>query len=139
MKESKLASEYSTPNPEEILAARELGEEPPHQRSPMAAASEAVHVGIVDAELPAADRELPGEDLLLAGDEEVHLIDSEYVGDDIPGGATPTPDQNDVDDIGRAYGLTAQDDGALTSSEALLLARDRRRWELDPRSKDQTT
>lgn len=139
MKESKIASEYSTPNPEELLSARELGEEPPHQRSPTALASEAVRVGIVDASPPAADLELPGEELLLAGDEEVQLIDSEYVGDDIPGGATPTPDQNDVDEIGRAYGLTAQDDGALTSSEALLLARDRRRWELDPRSKDPAT
>lgn len=133
-RESKDSSEYSTPNPEQIYSAAELGEEPPHQGSPTATASEAIRAGIVDVLPPDPELELPGEELLLAGDEEVRLIDAEYVGDDIPGGATPTPGQNDVDDIGRAYGVSAQGDGELTSSEALLLVRDLRRWELDPRS-----
>jgi hypothetical protein len=39
----------------------------------------------------------------------------------------PTPDQDRVDDIGRAYGVAEEDSGELRTSAELLEARDRKR------------
>ncbi len=80
--------------------------------------------------------EIPGEADLRAGDPDVSLLDNEYSGEELPGGSMTTPDQNNVDDVGRAYGLTDEDSGALQSAEELQSRRDRHRWELDPRSRD---
>jgi Family of unknown function (DUF6335) len=52
------------------------------------------------------------------------------VGEETPGGSTPTPDQNNVDEIGRAYGLQDEDTGALRSGGEVLERRDRHRPEL---------
>jgi hypothetical protein len=59
------------------------------------------------------------------------------VGDETPGGLhpAPTPDQDVVDDIGRATGLTYEDDEPLRSVEKLR-DRDVHRWELNPESAD---
>jgi len=54
------------------------------------------------------------------------------VGEDTPGGSTPTPDQNGVDEIGRAYGLQEEDSGSLRSGGEILSRRDRHRSELKP-------
>jgi hypothetical protein len=85
-----------------------------------------------------AEEQIPGEQVLRSGDPDVNLMDVEYSGEEVPGGSTPTPDQNNVDEVGRAYGLTDEDSGALISAADLIDRRDRRRWELDPRSKDRT-
>src|SRR3972149_3263722 len=53
-------------------------------------------------------------------------------GEDRPGGSTPTPDQSNVDEIGRAYGLQDEDNGSLRTSSEVLAGRDRRRSELQP-------
>jgi hypothetical protein len=77
--------------------------------------------------------QIPTEDeTILVGDPDDRVLGNEYVGDDVPGGSTPTPDQNTVDDIGRAYGVQEEDSGALRTSSELLDRRDRRRAELDP-------
>jgi len=57
------------------------------------------------------------------------------VGDEAPGGDNPTPDQDIVDDLGRALGVEYQDNEELKGAEKLA-ERDRRRWELDPASSD---
>jgi hypothetical protein len=57
------------------------------------------------------------------------------VGDEAPGGDNPTPDQNVVEDIGRAIGLEYQDNEELKGDEKIV-ERDRRRWELDPASSE---
>ena len=62
---------------------------------------------------------------------------NEYVGEETPGGTTPTPDQNGVDEIGRAYGLQEEDNGALRSAAEVLSRRDRWRSELMPPRKPQ--
>ena len=67
-----------------------------------------------------------------AGDPDDDSLANEYVGEDIPGGSTPTPDQNEVDEIGRAYGLQDEDNGSLRTSSEVLARRDRRRPELQP-------
>ena len=54
-------------------------------------------------------------------------------GDEAPGGDNPTPDQDIVDDIGRALGVQYQDNEELRASDKVA-ARDRHRWELDPAS-----
>jgi len=85
---------------------------------------------------PQQPRRRSREAELRAGDPDVDLLESEYNGEEIPGGSMATPDQNDVDDVDRAYGLTDEDGGDVVLSEESRARRDRHRWELDPRSKD---
>ncbi len=55
------------------------------------------------------------------------------VGEELPGGSVATPDQDVVDNIGRAVGLTYQDDEPLRGADKVE-GRDQDRWELDPAS-----
>jgi hypothetical protein len=57
------------------------------------------------------------------------------VGDEAPGGDNPTPDQDIVDDIGRAVGVQYNDNEEL-KGERKIADRDKHRWELDPASSD---
>jgi len=66
-------------------------------------------------------------DTLLVGDPDDSALDNAYVGDETPGGSSPTPDQDRVDDIGRAYGVQEADSGALKSTAEILDERDRHR------------
>ncbi len=50
-----------------------------------------------------------------------------------PGGDNPTPDQDRVDDIGRALGVEYQDNEELKGGDKIA-GRDKHRWELDPAS-----
>jgi hypothetical protein len=54
-------------------------------------------------------------------------------GTETPGGSNPTPDQDLVDEIGAAAGITYQDNEPLDFSEKPA-ARDEARWELNPAS-----
>jgi len=72
---------------------------------------------------------------LTSGDVDADWESAESVGDEAPGGDNPTPDQDVVDDIGRALGVEYEDDEELQGG-AEIGERDRRRWELDPASKD---
>jgi hypothetical protein len=79
---------------------------------------------------------IPREDeTIRVGDPDDDSLANEYVGDETPGGSTPTPDQANVDEIGRAYGLQEDDTGALRTSAEVLARRDRRRIELQPPGK----
>jgi len=70
---------------------------------------------------------------LTAGDVDADWQSAETVGDEAPGGDNPTPDQDVVDDIGRALGVEYQDNEELKGSDKIA-ERDKRRWELDPAS-----
>jgi hypothetical protein len=72
---------------------------------------------------------------LTSGDVDADWASAESVGDEAPGGDNPTPDQDVVDEIGRALGVEYEDDEELQGG-AEIGERDRRRWELDPASKD---
>jgi hypothetical protein len=72
---------------------------------------------------------------LTAGDVDADWDAAEAVGDEAPGGDNPTPDQDVVDDIGRALGVEYDDDEELQGGDEIA-GRDRHRWELDPDSKD---
>ena len=72
---------------------------------------------------------------LTSGDVDADWESAETVGDEAPGGDNPTPDQDVVDDIGRALGVEYEDDEELQGGTEIS-DRDRKRWELDPASKD---
>jgi hypothetical protein len=95
-------------------------------------AAEALRTGVLP-EHPRRREAIPHEDeRIRAGDPDDDSLANEYVGEDLPGGSTPTPDQSNVDDIGRAYGLQDEDNGMLRTSSEVLTRRDRRRPELSP-------
>jgi hypothetical protein len=103
--------------------------------SPTAVAAEALATGVVPLEAPhrhATDNEIPGDDqALLAGDPDNSVIDNAFVGDETPVGDMPSPDHNQVDDIGRAMGVQEEDSGALRTSSEILARRDQARGYLD--------
>lgn len=72
---------------------------------------------------------------LTGGDVDADWEDAYAVGDEAPGGDNPTPDQDRVDDIGKALGVQYNDNEELKGSEKII-ERDRHRWELDPASSD---
>jgi hypothetical protein len=72
---------------------------------------------------------------LTGGDVDADWEDAYSVGDEAPGGDNPTPDQDRVDDIGKALGVEYQDNEELKASNKVA-ERDRHRWELDPASSE---
>jgi hypothetical protein len=73
---------------------------------------------------------------LTAGDVDARWQEAEDSGAETPGGHVTTPDQDNVDEIGRAVGMEFQDNQELCAPEEVLSRRDRRRWEMDKRSAD---
>ena len=101
--------------------------------SPTAVAIEALRTGVLPIRTPRKREEIPHEDeTIQVGDPDDHGLDNEYVGDETPGGSATTPDQNQVDEIGRAYGLQEEDAGELWPAGDVLTRRDRHRSELKP-------
>jgi hypothetical protein len=72
---------------------------------------------------------------LTAGDVDADWESAASVGDEAPGGDNPTPDQDVVDDIGKAVGVQYEDNEEL-KGEAKITKRDKHRWELDPASSE---
>ena len=72
---------------------------------------------------------------MTAGDVDADWESAESVGDEAPGGDNPTPDQDVVDEIGKALGVEYDDDEELQGGDEIT-ERDRNRWELDPASSD---
>jgi hypothetical protein len=103
-----------------------------HQASPTAVAAEAMRTGVLPGRPRRRGEILRESDTMLLGDPDDRILANAYVGEETPGGSTPTPDQNGVDEIGRAYGLQEEDNGVLRSAAEVLTRRDRRRVELQP-------
>jgi Family of unknown function (DUF6335) len=130
----KALSESSAPRlarPSSSPSATLVAELPPEEskeQSMTAIAGEAGRTGVV-AGPPEVDPEIPEPEgaLLQAGDPDVSPLFNEMSGEDSPGADTPTPDQNQVDEIGRAYGLQEEDDGPLRTASEILDRRDRHR------------
>ena len=70
---------------------------------------------------------------ITAGDVDADWESAYAVGDEAPGGDNPTPDQDVVDDIGKALGVQYEDNEEL-KGEKKISDRDKNRWELDPAS-----
>ena len=73
--------------------------------------------------------------VMTSGDVDADWEDAYSVGDEAPGGDNPTPDQDRVDDIGKALGVTYDDNEELKASDKIA-DRDKHRWELDPASSE---
>ena len=52
-------------------------------------------------------------------------------GDEAVGGSVATPDQDVVDELGRALGVEQEADEEVRTSSEILEERDRRRWEIE--------
>ena len=78
---------------------------------------------------PVADPTISGGDL------DAQWESAQFSGDESAVSSMPTPEQNVVDDIGRAMGVTYDDNEELKFGEKER-SRDTRRWELDPASSD---
>lgn len=69
------------------------------------------------------------------GDVDANWANAQFSGDESAVSSSPTPDQSVVDDIGRAMGVTYQDNEELKVGEKER-SRDKQRFELDPASSD---
>jgi len=70
---------------------------------------------------------------LSGGDLDADWQSADVAGEETVGGSAPTPDQDNVGELGQALGITYEDDEPLHGEEKLR-DRDRNRWELDPES-----
>jgi hypothetical protein len=72
---------------------------------------------------------------LSGGDVDADWESSDVSGEESVGGSAPTPDQDVVEELGEAVGIVYDDHQEL-DTEDMLGDRDKKRWELDPRSAD---
>src|SRR5262249_2608477 len=80
------------------------------------------------------DTTVPSGAVVTGGDIDA-AWDQADVGEETVGGTTPTPDQDIVDEIGRAVGVDYEDAEPLHTTEKLE-RRDEKRWELHPASSE---
>ncbi|PZV09211.1 MAG: hypothetical protein DCF32_03110 [Leptolyngbya sp.] len=82
-----------------------------------------------------ADSAMETSSPLTGGDPDAIAERAETVGEEAVGGTTPTPEQNDVDALAEAVGISTKPEhpvGVLNEMDR----RDAQRFELDPESKD---
>jgi Family of unknown function (DUF6335) len=68
---------------------------------------------------------------LSAGDVDADWKRAESTGEETVGGSVATPDQDIVDEIGRALGVEHDADAPVHTSDEILRTRDRLRWHLE--------
>jgi Family of unknown function (DUF6335) len=73
--------------------------------------------------------------ILSGGDIDARWEDADSSGEESAAGSSPTPGQNNVEEIGEAIGVTYQDNEELKVGEKER-SRDQHRWELDPASSE---
>ena len=75
--------------------------------------------------------------VLSAGDVDADWTDAEGSGEESVGGSVPTPDQDVVDEIGRALGVEQALTQPVTSSEEILRERAQHRWEIERKASEE--
>lgn len=96
--------------------------------SATAVAGEAAATGVVPLAGRSREEEMPREGRRLQmGDPDTRPLDNAYVGDETAVGNMATPDQGDVDEVGRVLGVQDADNGELRATSELLDERDRTR------------
>ena len=69
--------------------------------------------------------------VLSGGDLDADWMRSEGAGEETVGGSVATPDQDVVDEIGRALGVEQAPDEQVRTSDEILRERARHRWEIE--------
>ena len=72
---------------------------------------------------------------ITGGDVDADWENAYFSGDEAPGGDNVTPDQDIVEDIGKALGVKYEDNEELKGSDKVV-ERDKHRWEMDPASSE---
>lgn len=83
---------------------------------------------------PRSSEEMKSDATLSGGDVDATWSGTD-AGEETVGGSTPTPDQDVVDDLGEAAGITYDDAEPLRVGDKVA-DRDTRRWELNPASSE---
>ncbi|HEY2324942.1 MAG TPA: DUF6335 family protein [Thermoanaerobaculia bacterium] len=73
--------------------------------------------------------------VLTGGDLDADFEQAQFTGDESAVSSMPTPENNVVEEIGEAMGVTYADNEELKAGEKER-SRDRKRWELDPASSE---
>jgi hypothetical protein len=73
--------------------------------------------------------------VVTGGDLDADFEQAQFTGDESAVSSMPTPENNDVDNIGQAMGVTYQENEELKAGEKER-SRDKHRWELDPASSE---
>jgi Family of unknown function (DUF6335) len=94
----------------------------------------AARTGRAEMEQSRLDHAGMGQDIT-GGDNDVDVEDAYFTGDEAPGGDNPSPDQDIVEDIGKALGVQYDDNEELKGSDKII-ERDKHRWEMDPASSE---
>lgn len=79
----------------------------------------------------------PPEAVLTGGDVDADWIRAGSSGEEAVGGSVATPDQDVVDEIGRALGVEQAPDAEVRTADELLRERDRFRWHLARKAEDE--
>ncbi len=74
--------------------------------------------------------------VLTGGDVDADWRRAESTGEEAVGGSVATPDQDIVDEIGRALGVEQDSDAELRTSGEILANRDRHYWHLERRARE---
>jgi len=72
--------------------------------------------------------------LLCGGDVDADWGRAAVSGEEAVGGTVATPDQDVVDEVGRALGVEQASDAPVVTSDEILRARDRHYWHLERRA-----
>lgn len=80
--------------------------------------------------------EAPAEAVLTGGDVDADWMRAGSTGEEAVGGSVATPDQDVVDELGRALGVEQALDAEVRTSEEILRDRDRLRWHLARKAAD---
>jgi hypothetical protein len=101
-----------------------------------------VPAGVIPLGLPDEPVERPAaSSVLTGGDVDADWKRAASIGEEAVGGTVATPDQDRVDEIGRALGVERSSTAPVVTSDEVLRDRDQRRWELERRAdrrKDRT-
>jgi hypothetical protein len=104
---------------------------PRHPKAPAPVSTPEVERGKV-TELAEALAEQGGTGpVLTGGDVDADWSRAHLSGDEAVAGSVATPDQDVVDEIGRALGVEQAPDAPVQTSEEILRERDRRRWQAE--------
>ena len=120
-------------NPQEIAEASARRGVPEEDLQGPVAAETAVLRSDVEREVEEGTRRYSSTSPALSGgDLDADWQRADHVGEEAVGGSVATPDQSVVDELGDALGVPRDPDEEVRTSQEILEARDRNRWDLEP-------